>query len=120
MFVLQKEQDDEFLNLSHQTLAFFILELEILTAPTTVVYFANEQILGKTKQHWVICTININNSISHSLKHFEIKPQYIGLKLVPKLPLNLVKVDDINKFKQKLKNYLVNEYFYEIPYYLTG
>lgn len=80
-----------------------------------VVYFAKEQILGKTKQHFVICTININinPSISHSLKHFEIKPQYIGLKLVPKLPLNLVQVDDINKFKQKLRNYLVNEYFFK-------
>lgn len=114
------------MNLSHQTLAFFILELEILTAPNShmfeVVYFAKDQILGKTKQHCVICTININinTSISHSLKHFEIKPQNIGLKLVPELPLNLVKVNDINKFKQKLKNYLVNEYVYEITYYLIG
>lgn len=99
-------------------------ELGFLTVPSIYMYevitFVKEQHLVKAHQHiYNTRNKNFNPSISHNLKLYETKPEYIGLKLLSQLPSVLNKINDLNKFKRELKNYLINKCYYQLPNYLT-
>lgn len=54
---------------------------------------------------------------SHNLKLFERKPRYAGIKYYNKLPLEIRSIDNYNKFKSKLKVYLLSKPLYSLLEY---
>lgn len=95
-------------------------KLNILTVPSiymfeTIVY-VKEQNLVRAHQHsYNTRNRNFNPSTQHNLRLFECKPEYIGLKLLTKIPNEIAQINDLNKFKKELKSHLLNQCFYQIP-----
>jgi hypothetical protein len=55
--------------------------------------------------------------MQHNLKLFVIntKPCYVGRKLFQQLPTSLTEIQDLNIFRNKLKQYLIDKRYYDLP-----
>lgn len=56
---------------------------------------------------------------THNLKIFERKPSYAGIKYFNSLPPEIKNITDVNKFKSKLKLYLLNKPLYSLDEFFT-
>lgn len=95
-------------------------ELDILTVPSlfifeTVSYVREQNQIAPHAHAYETRNRNINPSVQHKLKLFEQKPSYIGLKLYSILPTEIKDIISINKFKDKLKQYLIKKCYYDLP-----
>jgi len=125
IFTLQKRAIRTMLKLkpSHSCLDHF-KKLNILTVPSiymfeTIVYVKELNFVKAHQHSYNTRNRNFNPSISHNLKLYEGKPEYIGLKLLSKVPREITKISDLKNFKIKLKNNLLEKSFYQLPSYLT-
>ena len=125
IFVLQKRAIRCILRLKPTDSCFdHFKELQILTVPSIymfeVICYIKEHNPATAHQHsHNTRNRNINPSVTHNLKLFESKPDYIGLKFFNQLPPQIAQISSIKKFKYELKKYLIDQCFYQLPPYLT-
>lgn len=121
IFTIQKRAIRYMTKLKHmETHKHKFLELQILTVPSLYMYevilFVKEHNLIQSHQHsYSTRNREINPSLQHSSKIFETKPSYIGVKYFTQLPQELKEIKDVVKFKNKLKSYLLEKCFYDLP-----
>jgi hypothetical protein len=95
-------------------------KLQILTVPSLLIFkvimYVNLNNLIQPHNHrYNTRNYNGNPSVQHNLKIFEIKPSYVGIKYFSKLPPVIKENLDINKLKNRLKSYLIEECYYGLP-----
>jgi hypothetical protein len=96
------------------------IEFQILTVPSlyifeTVCYVVDNNLIQAHQHSHFTRNRSVNPSVQHRLKLFESKPSYAGLTFFSKLPSHIRNIRDSKKFKGALKNYLVEQCFYELP-----
>lgn len=121
IFVIQKRAIRAMLKLRprdscHQ----HFIDLSILTVPSlfmfeSICYVKEHNLIQPHNHDYNTRNRHLNPSIQHRLKLFEIKPEFVGLKLFSKLPQGIRDINDIKKFKTQLKSYLLKGCFYNLP-----
>jgi len=95
-------------------------DLKILTVPSLYIlevisYVKDFNLIPPHYHNHNTRNKNLNPSMQHRLKIYETKPEYMGLKLFSKLPLDLKKITSPKRFKIALKDFLIHQCYYQIP-----
>jgi len=127
IFLIQKRSIRSILRLKPSDSCFdHFAVLGIMTVPSlymyeVISYIVDHKFFPAHTHSYNTRNRQLNPSVQHRLKIFEQKPEYIGLKLFSKLPENLQILKDKPKtFKAKLKEFLIEKRYYEVPYYNAG
>lgn len=96
------------------------IELEILTVPSlfmfeVIMYVKTNNLIQPHQHQYSTRNHRLNPSVQHTLKLFETKPSYAGLKYFSQLPSHIQDIADNKKFKKELKLHLIEKCFYSLP-----
>ena len=82
-------------------------------------YVKYNSLINRDKNHGYN-TRNSDFAVGHNKKIFETKPAFAGKKLFSRLPDELRNTSNINSFKRKPRDWLVEQCFYSIQELLEG
>jgi hypothetical protein len=80
-----------------------------------VILYVKQQTLIQAHNHKNTRNRNVNPSMQHNLRLFETKPCYVGRKFFAQLLTFLTEIQYFNTFRNKLKQYLKDICYYDMP-----